>query len=100
MIGPDDDAVGLAELTRAELLADEPPANLDLAYEGRIRKTRPAMSLAEYRIHLVDVLLDSVERLACEHLDGGPPWHACRADTIREQVAKARYELQELKAGR
>jgi hypothetical protein len=77
----------------------EPATELDLAYKGRLRGVPPSATLAEFHHRRVDILLDSIERMAC---DAPPPegaWYA-RADTIREQLGKARHELQELRAGR
>jgi hypothetical protein len=77
----------------------EPAADLDLAYEGQLRSTPPSMTLAQYRMRVLDILLDSVEHLACDYPPGST-WSVHRADTIHEQLGKARYELQELRAGR
>jgi hypothetical protein len=77
----------------------EPATALDLAYEGRLRSVPPSATLAEFHHRRVDILLDSIERMACEAPPPEGAWYT-RADTIREQLGKARYELHELRAGR
>jgi hypothetical protein len=72
---------------------------LDLAYEGRLRSVPPSANLAEFHHFRIEILLASIERMACEAPPPEGAWYT-RADTIREQLGKARYELQELRAGR
>lgn len=65
------------------------------AYEGQL----PSMSMADYRIRVLGILLDSVQHLACDYPPGSM-WSVQRADTIQDQINRARYELAELRAGR